>query len=227
MNLRSSMHRPSRTHSLTLAAFCILLPCIGGAIFPATAAEPSPVKLPAAPKPPLVDLAALPDPPLLDIRYATRLNFTGEKLYSHPVAWLHQDAADALGRVQRDLRGLGFGLKVLDAYRPPAVQQLMWDLIRDERYVSNPQVNQGRHTRGTAVDVSLVDLMGNPLPMPSGFDDFSDKAHRDYEGATKEEKANAILLEEVMTRHGFEPLPTEWWHYDLKGWQDYPVIVDP
>lgn len=172
----------------------------------------------------LVDLAQLPDPPLLDIRYATKLNFTGEKLYPAPVAWLHRDAAEALSQVQADLRGQGLALKVLDGYRPLSVQQKMWDLIQDERYVSNPAVNRGRHTRGTAVDVALVDLMGNPLPMPSGFDDFTEKAHRDYSGASEEEKRNAKILETAMVARGFEPLPTEWWHFDLKNWTEYPPL---
>lgn len=172
----------------------------------------------------LVDLAQLPDPPLLDIRYATRLNFTGQKLYPLPAAWLHEDAAAALLRVQARLREAGLGLRVLDAYRPFAVQELMWDLIQDERYVSNPAVNRGRHTRGTAADVTLTDLMGNPLPMPSGFDDFSERAHRDYSGATAEQKKNSQILEDAMVAEGFDPLPTEWWHFDLRDWQKYPVL---
>lgn len=178
----------------------------------------------AAEAPTMVDLARLPDPPILDIRYATKLNFTGEQLYHAPVAWLRKEPAEALARVQADLRQQGVALKVFDAYRPLAVQQKMWDLIQDERYVSNPAVNRGRHTRGTAVDVALVDLMGNPLPMPSGFDDFSEKAHRDYQGATEEEKKNAKILETAMVAQGFEPFPTEWWHYDWKGWQEFAPL---
>jgi D-alanyl-D-alanine dipeptidase len=173
---------------------------------------------------PLVDLARLPDPPLLDIRYATRYNFTGEQLYPAPTAWLQRDAADALARVQKNLRAQGLGLRVFDAYRPLTVQQKMWDLIRDERYVSNPAVNQGRHTRGTAVDVGLTDLMGNPLPMPSGFDDFSEKAHADYEGASAEEQKNREILRRAMEAEGFTVYPTEWWHFDFQSWETYPVL---
>ena len=175
----------------------------------------------------LVDLAASPDAPLLDIRYATKFNFTGEKLYPAPAAWLHRDAAAALSKAQAELRKLGYGLRVFDAYRPLSVQQKMWDLIRDERYVSNPAVNRGRHTRGTAVDVSLADLMGNPVPMPTGFDDFTDKAHRDSPDWTPAERANSQLLEKVMVEAGFEPFPTEWWHFDLKGWKNYPPLDLP
>ena len=101
-----------------------------------------------------------------------------------------QDAARALQRVQRDLQKRGLGLKVWDAYRPLSVQQKMWNLIRDERYVSNPAKNKGRHTRGTAVDVTLIDKLGRELPMPSNFDDFSERAHREYRGGTAAQRRN-------------------------------------
>jgi D-alanyl-D-alanine dipeptidase len=29
----------------------------------------------------------------------------------------------------------------------------MWDTVRDEHYVMNPEKGKGRHTRGTAVDL--------------------------------------------------------------------------
>jgi D-alanyl-D-alanine dipeptidase len=100
----------------------------------------------------------------------------------------------------------------------------MWDLIRDERYVSNPAVNRGRHTRGTAVDVTLVDKHGNELAMPSPFDDFTTAAHRDSKTMTPEQRANMMRLQDVMTKHGFEPYPFEWWHFDLHDWRKYPVL---
>lgn len=172
----------------------------------------------------LVDLATLQPPPLFEIRYASPYNFTGAVLYPAARAWLHRDAAAALERVQRDLARDGLGLKVFDGYRPLSVQQRMWDLIRDERYVSNPAVNRGRHTRGTAVDVTLVDKLGNELAMPTPFDDFTEAAHRDAKTITPEQRANLDKLEAAMARHGFELYPFEWWHYDLKGWKGYPVL---
>lgn len=207
---------PVKNQESARFSLCLLAIVLSAWAAPVQAAEPAPHRL--------VNLAQLPDPPVLDIRYATRMNFTGQKLYPSPAAWLHEDAARALEGVQAELRERGLGLKVFDGYRPLRVQQMMWDLIRDERYVSNPAVNLGRHTRGTAVDVSLVDKMGDPLEMPTGYDDFSEKAHRNSEAASVEASANARLLEEVMTRHGFEPFPTEWWHYDWKGWKNYPVL---
>ena len=180
---------------------------------------------PGAPQPHgLIPLDAIQPPVLPEVRYATRHNFTGEALYPFPRLWIHRDAAAALEHVQRELQESGLGLKVYDAYRPFAVQKKMWDLVRDERYVSNPAKNRGRHTRGTAVDVTLIDRAGRELPMPSDFDDFSEKAHRDYRGCTDAEKANRQKLETIMVRHGFVPYPDEWWHFDLEGWENHPVF---
>jgi len=178
----------------------------------------------AAPGADLVPLETVQPPCLPEVRYATRHNFTGSVLYPVPRVFLHRDTARALTRVQRDLQKHGLGLKVWDAYRPLSVQWKMWKLIRDERYVSNPAKNQGRHTRGTAVDVTLIDKLGRELPMPSDFDDFSERAHRDYRGGTAEQRRNRKILEDIMTKHGFIGYPTEWWHFDLKGWEKYPVL---
>ena len=172
----------------------------------------------------LVDVATLPQPPKLDVRYATTANFTHQRLYPRAKVFLHRDAARAIAAVQADLARQGLGLKVFDGYRPLSVQQRMWDLIRDERYVSNPAVNRGRHTRGTAVDGTLVDAKGRELPMGTGYDDFSEKAHTNFAALPESVKRNRARLAAVMTRHGFEAYPFEWWHFDLKGWKRYPVL---
>jgi D-alanyl-D-alanine dipeptidase len=172
----------------------------------------------------LINVRSLTLPPMEEIRYATPYNFTGTRLYPIPVAFVHIDTARALESVQRELAQSGLGLKIYDAYRPFSVQKRMWNLIRDERYVTNPHAGGGRHTRGTAVDVTLVDARGNELPMPSHFDEFSQRAFRSYQGATSEQKRNRQKLEDVMVRHGFIGYPTEWWHFDLHGWEKYPVL---
>jgi len=172
----------------------------------------------------LVPLDAVKPPTLPEVRYATRYNFTGEKLYQFPRLWLHRKTCRALSAVQADLRRAGYGLKIFDAYRPLTIQWMMWNLIRDPRYVSNPAQNRGRHTRGTAVDVTLVDAKGRELPMPSDFDDFTDKAHRDYAGGTAGERENREILAAAMSKRGFIPYPFEWWHFDLRGWEEFPVL---
>lgn len=172
----------------------------------------------------LVPLLALEPRPLFELRYASPYNFLGTTLYPTLNAQLRCPVALALQQVQRDLAAEGLGLKVWDAYRPLTVQQQMWDAIRDPRYVSDPAVNAGRHTRGTAVDVTLVDRRGKELPMPTDFDDFSEAAHLDAPGISSERAANARRLRQAMERRGFRSFPTEWWHYDWKEWETLPVV---
>jgi D-alanyl-D-alanine dipeptidase len=172
----------------------------------------------------LVSLLKLEPRPLFELRYASPYNFLGSTLYPQLDPQLRCPAALALQQVQQDLAAQGLGLKLWDAYRPLAVQQAMWDAIRDPRYVSDPAVNAGRHTRGTAVDVTLVDRRGTPLPMPTDFDDFSEAAHVDAAGIPPERSANARSLREAMTRRGFQAFPTEWWHFDWKNWTELPVV---
>lgn len=172
----------------------------------------------------LVSLLELVPRPLLELRYASPYNFLGAVLYPELQPQLRCPVAMALQQVQQDLAGEGLGLKVWDAYRPLAVQQRMWDAIRDPRYVSDPAVNAGRHTRGTAVDVTLIDRRGRELPMPTDFDDFSQAAHQDAPGISTERAANAALLRRAMERRGFVSFATEWWHFDWKDWQELPVV---
>ena len=175
----------------------------------------------------LVDIQTVNPNIKLDIRYATSDNFLGFPVYTKAACYLHRDAAIALSAVQEELEGAGLGLKVFDGYRPLHVQQQMWDRVQDERYVSNPAVNKGRHTRGTAVDLTIVDFDGRELEMPSGFDDFTERAHSDFQGISEEAKKNRALLKSVMEKHGFEQFPFEWWHFDYAGWKNdekYPPL---
>ena len=172
----------------------------------------------------LVNVVSMKRPPLEEIRYATACNFTGERLYPFPAAYVRKELIPCLEAIQADLATKGLALKIYDGYRPLPIQQKMWDLIRDERFVSNPAVNRGRHTRGTAVDVTLIDKRGNPVPMPSDFDEFSPRAAVSYHGGTEEERRNRDLLQRVMTRHGFLSYPDEWWHFDFKGWEKFPPM---
>ena len=161
----------------------------------------------------------------LDIRYATENNFTHQKLYDKAECLLRPEVAEKLAGVQRDLAAQGLGLKVFDCYRPLAVQRRMWALVADERYVANP-AKGSRHNRGAAVDLTLVRADGSEVPMPSPYDDFSERAHRDYNDLPAEAIRNRALLEQAMVRHGFIGLPTEWWHFDDAGWERFALIRD-
>lgn len=159
----------------------------------------------------LVSLLAIEPRPLFELRYASPYNFLGETLDATLEPRLRCPVALALQQVQRDLAVEGLGLKV-------------WDAVQDERYVSNPAVNAGRHTRGTSVEVTLVDRLGNERPLPTTFDDFSPAAHVEAPGTSPVTAANARRLRAAMERRGFVSLDTEWWHFDWHDWRSLPVV---
>ena len=176
----------------------------------------------ADPEKRLVDLESLGIP--IDVRYATPNNFMKKTLYPVAKAYLRAPAARALAEIQRELAPRGVGLKVFDAYRPYRVTEAMWKPIRNPDYVADP-ARGSRHNRGAAVDLTLIDLRsGAELPMPTGYDDFTERAAHAYTDLPADVLANRALLREVMTKHGFEPLPSEWWHYDFSGWERFELM---
>lgn len=174
----------------------------------------------------LIDIHSVNDKILLDIRYATTNNFLKRKLYPVARCVLRGAAAKTLSRVQDDLTKQGLGLKVFDCYRPLAVQKLMWSILPNPDYVANPAFGS-RHNRGAAVDVTLVDRNGKALEMPSGFDDFTERSHRDYRGGTPQSLRNRQQLEDAMKKYGFIPLATEWWHFDAPDWDKFSILDIP
>jgi D-alanyl-D-alanine dipeptidase len=176
-------------------------------------------------KPDLLELIKL-DPTLkLDIRYATANNFLETPVYDEARAFLQRPAAEALLRANRRLHAQGYGLLIFDGYRPWYVTKIFWDATpaSDHIYVANP-AEGSKHNRGCAVDLTIFDLKtGNPLPMPSGYDEMSQRAHADYGGGTAVERANRELLRRTMEAEGFTVHPDEWWHFDYKDWRKYPI----
>jgi len=173
----------------------------------------------------MVDLAPLGI--ALDLRYATTNNFMHEQLYPVAKAYLRAPAAQALVDVNRELAAEGLAVKVFDAYRPYSVTVKMWEPIKNPDYVADPKKGS-RHNRGAAVDLTLIDLKtGKELAMPTGYDAFTPRARNDFSDLPPEVLANRARLREVMTRHGFEPLPSEWWHYDFKGWERFELLDVP
>jgi len=171
----------------------------------------------------LVNIQELIPDIIVDIRYATPDNFTGRVIYPAAKAYLVKPAAEALAAVRNELRDMQFGLKIYDAYRPLSAQLRLWDIVSDPDYVADP-AKGSRHNRGAAVDVTLVDRKGNELPMPTPYDTFSEKAHADYPHLPKQILKNRELLKNNMMKHGFEPLLTEWWHFDYQSWEKYPIL---
>jgi len=174
----------------------------------------------------LVELIRL-DPRLqLDIRYATADNFMHRPLYREARAFLLEPAARALMRAHDIFRTKGYGLRIFDGYRPLRVTKEMWDETPPEKriFVADP-AKGSRHNRGCAVDLTLVDLKtGQPVEMPSGYDEFSARAHINYQGGSAAARAHRNLLRRVMEKCGFKVYAPEWWHYDYQGWERHPVL---
>ncbi|MDX1582104.1 MAG: M15 family metallopeptidase [Thermoanaerobaculia bacterium] len=172
----------------------------------------------------LVDLRTVLDRAKFDIRYATDDNFMERILYPVAGAWLRAPAAEALARVEEDLAEEGVGLKIFDGYRPYSVTEMMWEPYQDPNYVADP-AKGSRHNRGAAVDLTLVDLAtGEELEMPTGYDDFSPRAHHDFDDLPDHVLEHRELLRATAERHGFEALPSEWWHYDFRGWEEFALM---
>jgi len=158
---------------------------------------------------------------VVELRYATDDNFTGQVIYGFSDLWLRYGTVKKLMQVQEELREKGLFLKIWDGFRPPAAQFKLWEIYPDHTYVSNPNTGFSSHSRGNTVDLTLVDSKGRELTMPTGFDDFSKLADRDYSDCSAEAAENALLLEETMKKHGFKPYSGEWWHFS--DTEKYPV----
>jgi len=173
----------------------------------------------------LVELTKLDPTIKLEIRYATTNNLFGTVFYSEPRAFMQRPAAEALVRVNRKLKPLGYGLLVHDAYRPWYVTKVFWDATPDDKkkFVADPKQGS-RHNRGCAVDLSLYDLKtGKPIEMVSTYDETTDRAYPDYPGGTSLQRWHRDLLRREMESEGFTVYEAEWWHFDYKDWQKYRI----
>ncbi len=186
-----------------------------------------------------------------DIRYHGQDNFIGSRIngYLKPKAIMSSQATDALNEVQNELKQYGLGLKVFDSYRPQqAVDHFVrWakdleDIKMKSRYY--PEVNKqhlfrdgyiasrSSHTRGSTVDLTIVSLIDPDKPeldMGSRWDYFGPISWPSSMKVTKKQRANRMLLQVVMNKHGFRGLSTEWWHFTYNDepftdtYFDFPV----
>lgn len=189
----------------------------------------------------LVDISTLDSTIRVQLVYATPDNFLQKSVYTSITrAWLHPEAAKKLLAAQQLLKKEHpeLTLVVYDAARPMEVQRKMWALVRGTdkvNYVSNPANGGGLHNYGMAVDVTILDEQGQPLPMGTPFDFFGEEAHTNNEEAllaagkiTDEAYNNRHLLRRIMRHAGFRVIPYEWWHFNAcsraEARESYPVL---
>lgn len=177
-------------------------------------------------KPDLVELTSIDPSIKLEIRYATSHNFVGAPLYSESKAFLQRPAAVALAAASQQFHALGYGLLVYDSYRPWYITKMFWDGVpkKERIFVANPRKGS-RHNRGCAVDLTLYDLRtGLPVEMMGEFDEMSERSYPTYPGGTSLARWHRDLLRQVMQSEGFTVNKYEWWHFDFKNWQRYPIL---
>ena len=176
-----------------------------------------------------------------EIRYFSTYNFIGDRIdgYEEPCALLTKEAARALRTVSNELLVQGYRLKVFDAYRPASAVKhfVLWgledqdvrmkpyfypDLQKQELFERGYIASQSSHSRGSTVDLTLLDMKtGKEADMGGPFDLFSEVSHPDYRGITDEQYENRMILRRVMLRNGYRPIDCEWWHFTL-GDEPYP-----
>ena len=148
-----------------------------------------------------------------ELPYAGTDNFTGQVIYDFPDAYLRYSTVKKLMAVQSDLQQAGYSLKIWDGFRPTAAQWKLWEICPDPTYVSDPTRGYSSHSRGNTLDLTLALPDGREVEMPTGFDDFSHYADRDYRDCSQEAAKNARFLEETMKANGFTGYFGEWWHF--------------
>jgi D-alanyl-D-alanine dipeptidase len=149
----------------------------------------------------------------VDLKYATADNFTETVIYGFSDAYLRYGTVKKLRAVQKAMLREGFSLKIWDAFRPVEAQYKLWEVCPDPTFVANPNTGYSSHSRGNTLDVTLVNLDGTNVRMPTEFDDFSSSADRNYSDVDEDAAANARLLEKEMTENGFSAYQGEWWHF--------------
>lgn len=159
------------------------------------------------------------------LAYATSDNVTGAPIYRHPRCYLHRDAADCLATVVGLAAALGYRLKVFDAFRPSEAQWVLWKQFPLPGFFADPRKGSP-HSRGVAVDLTLVDEHGAELEMGTGFDDLTNRAHHACLDVSPAAQLNRALLLGLMTAGGWDFYRNEWWHYQLFNAQRYPLYSD-
>jgi D-alanyl-D-alanine dipeptidase len=171
----------------------------------------------------LVTLSAETHDIVLDLVYATSNNIAGKPVYQRHLCLLHRDAEVCLRKAVRIASQVGCRLKIFDAFRPQEAQLILWEVAVEKLYVADPSLGSN-HTRGTAIDLTLVDAKGDELDMGTGFDHMTLLSHHFSDQVSPQAQTNRNLLMTIMEGAGFQHIPQEWWHYELPQHANYHLI---
>jgi D-alanyl-D-alanine dipeptidase len=162
---------------------------------------------------------------VIDLAYARADNVTGRAIYAHARCYLHEAAASHLARAVALAGSLGFRLKLFDAYRPTEAQWVLWNAFPDPEFVADPR-RGSPHSRGVAVDLTLIDGHGHELDMGTPFDDFTPHSHHGSLAVSAEAQRNRAILLGLMSAAGWDFYKNEWWHYQIFNARSYPLVSD-
>lgn len=175
--------------------------------------------------PELVDLSVIFPSLHIDLKYATADNITGAPIYREARCLLHTEAVTALAKSISIAQLAGLQLVVYDAYRPQQAQAILWNACPDPQYVVDVAIGSN-HSRGTAIDVTLMDDRGHLLDMGAGFDEMHDRSHAWHPSVPPAAQRNRLLLNAIMFGSGFVGINSEWWHFELPDAARYPLLDD-
>lgn len=175
--------------------------------------------------PELVDLSVIFPSLHIDLKYATADNITGAPIYREARCLLHTEAVTALAKSISIAQLAGLQLVVYDAYRPQQAQAILWNACPDPQYVVDVAIGSN-HSRGTAIDVTLMDDRGHLLDMGAGFDEMHDRSHAWHPSVPPAAQRNRLLLNAIMFGGGFVGINSEWWHFELPDAARYPLLDD-
>lgn len=168
-------------------------------------------------------------PPAFDldlaIAYATADNFTGRPVYAEAACYLHAEAAGLLARAIALAAELDLRLRIFDAFRPTEAQWVLWNHTPDPDFLADPR-RGSPHSRGVAVDLTLIDRDGRALDMGTGFDAFTPRSHHGAAGLAPATARNRHLLLGLMTAAGWDFYRNEWWHYQMFDARRFPLVSD-
>jgi zinc D-Ala-D-Ala dipeptidase len=172
---------------------------------------------------PLISITETTHDVLIDLIYASANNFTGQVIYEHPLCFLHPQAEAALRKAVVGARVFGLKLKVLDAFRPQEAQEALWAVAPLPGYIADP-AKGSNHTRGVAIDLTLVNADGKDLDMGTPVDTMTPASHHFYAAHSAAVQVNRARLLTVMLEAGFVHYAHEWWHYQLPAAKQFPLI---